>query len=168
MSDEENDPEGANLVQERNNSAWEAIIRPGLAGTVPRGSPADIGVPARLGMPAWANSGLGSDPSLLKWRPGGDAACRFWPGRAGPAGEGRAAPAQPGRRGGLPGIGLLAQPGKDHPAPPGKKSVGPPGVGGPGPAGENSGGPAGAGVEVPGWAGQAEGDAGPPGEGNPA
>jgi hypothetical protein len=29
MPDDENDPEGVNLGQERDNSAWEGIIRPG-------------------------------------------------------------------------------------------------------------------------------------------
>jgi hypothetical protein len=114
MPDEENARERVNPGPKRTNLAWGEVIRPGPgesqpgpAGTVRRGSPAAMGVPACLGMPAWANSGLGSDPDPLEWRPSGGAVCRSRPGHAGTAGVER-------------------RPARDWPASPaGKRSTGP-------------------------------------------
>jgi hypothetical protein len=105
MPDEEYNLEGVNLGPQEVNPARGDIIRPtmkiiwpgpgeswpGLAGTVSKGSPTGFRIPACPGKLAWANSGLGSDPDALEWRPGGGAAYRSRPGHAGPAGEGKAA-----------------------------------------------------------------------------
>jgi hypothetical protein len=90
MPDDENDPEGVNLGQERYNSAWEGIIRPGPGNPglarpeqFSEGGPAGI-----LRNPAWGRP--------ARHRPAGEIPAR--PDAPDPAQPGAVEEAQPGWR----------------------------------------------------------------------
>jgi hypothetical protein len=79
MPDEENVPEGVNLGPQGPNLAL-GQGNPGLAQPGHEGNRSDGRKPAQP-----AHSGLGSDPGLLEWRPGGSASLEeeSWPSRGG-------------------------------------------------------------------------------------
>jgi hypothetical protein len=71
MPNEEYSLVGVNPGPEEANPAWGELSRPGPAGLLRRGSPAGIlELRPGPGAPAWADSGLGSDPGPLEWRRG--------------------------------------------------------------------------------------------------
>jgi hypothetical protein len=130
MPNEEYSPEGVNPGPEGANPAWGELSWPGPAGLLRRGSPAGIlELRHGLGATAWADSGVGSDPGPLEWRPGGSVGLEENPA------------AQPGWRTWRPTPGRRATPAQSGWR--GWRGTGPAGEGPAGLAGEGSAGPAG-------------------------
>jgi hypothetical protein len=135
MPNDENDPEGVNLGQKRNNSAWEGVIRPGLGNPglarpeqCPKGSLGET-IPARSDPPDLAQPGAEERSACRqKWPSGAE---ELWPSREkgrrpNPAGlrrswASRGRPAQPGNRAGSPAGERSWGPNQNWPAGPARE-----------------------------------------------